>query len=285
MKVIRFLIYSQIFISTAGVSLALATQTQIGALPGFYAYQLVIFFATLFEYNLHSYLKFKNDPDALITKKNTWVVNNTSLVKLLIILSLTGLTVSLFFVSLLVIFLFIALSLPTLLYSIVITRQSIRWQIKEIPGLKIFLIAFTWSAVTVFVPLLQAGIAVNRSDVILLFAERFTFIFAIAIPFDIRDMKQDILSGLMTIPVAFGIKRALLIADFALAVSLSIAAIHYTLNNTAYILPAYIASVVLSFIFINSKKLRRLPLYYHGILDGSIILHGILLSISFYLNP
>ena len=46
--------------------------------------------------------------------------------------------------------------------------------------------------------------------------ERFLFVFAITIPFDIRDMEIDIKEGLKTIPVIMGKKKAMMIANILL---------------------------------------------------------------------
>ena len=115
----------------------------------------------------------------------------------------------------------------------------------------------------------------------LIFIERFTFIFAIAIPFDIRDMNVDELAGIKTIPVTFGEKPALVFCNIIMGISLTIAFVHYLAESMTFILPAYFISVGLTLYFINSTKLKCLPFYHHGILDGSIILHGILISLSF----
>lgn len=140
-----------------------------------------------------------------------------------------------------------------------------------------------WTAVTVFLPVIQTGNASKYTQVLLIFAERFTFIFAIAIPFDIRDMKADSQAGIKSIPATFGEKRALLICNFMMALSISVACYHYLSQSMYFILSAYIVSVILTTIFINYRKIRSTPLYYHGILDGSILLHGLIISLSFYL--
>jgi 4-hydroxybenzoate polyprenyltransferase len=214
-----------------------------------------------------------------------WAANHLTIVKTLIYLSLCGIVVSAIFVNIRVLCLLAALSIPTLLYSALITKHNKRFRLKQISALKILLIAFTWSAVTVFVPLLQSGSDFTIREMSLIFAERFAFIFAIAIPFDIRDMKADMEAGIKTIPITFGEKNALLVCNLSLLISISVALIHYLTLDMAYIIPAYCLSAILVFIFINSKSLKHLPLYYHGLLDGSIILHGILVSLSFYLKP
>jgi 4-hydroxybenzoate polyprenyltransferase len=286
MKAPGFLIRSHAIIAFAAVALALASTVQLGLKPAFDASLAIIFFATLFDYNLHSLLKLKSNPGFLNkSDKSAWTAQNLTRIKILIFSALAGLLVSLFFVTVQVLFLLSALALPAILYSIIITNRNNRFRLKAFTGIKILLIASTWSAVTILVPLLESGSIYSIKELAFIFAERFTFIFAIAIPFDIRDMESDRLAGLNTIPVSFGEKRAILFSNLAMLVSMSIACFHYLYQQLAYILPAYTLSVFITLYFINSKRLKRLPLYFHGLLDGSIALHGLLISLSVFLKP
>jgi hypothetical protein len=76
-------------------------------------------------------------------------------------------------------------------------------RMREVPGLKIFFIALVWTIVTEGFPNLLA----HKEWVILPFLERFLFVLAITIPFDIRDLKLDG-EEIHTIPQFLGIKRA-----------------------------------------------------------------------------
>jgi 4-hydroxybenzoate polyprenyltransferase len=204
--------------------------------------------------------------------------------KVLIIISLAGISVSLYYVRIEILYLLVPLAILTFLYSIAIFKKNeVRFRLQEIPGLKIFMIAFVWSATTVLIPVLQSENNINPLQVLLVFIERFTFIVAIAIPFDIRDSKADQLSGFRTLPIVLGENSARLICNIALVISLIIAILHYRLNQQTYIIPFYSLSIALTYYFINNKKLRNKPLYYHGILDGSIIIHGLLIFISQFL--
>jgi 4-hydroxybenzoate polyprenyltransferase len=58
---------------------------------------------------------------------------------------------------------------------------------------------------------------ISMRDITLMIAKRFLFIFALAIPFDIRDLFSDRQAGLKTIPVAWGEKNAYLFCQVLLA--------------------------------------------------------------------
>lgn len=95
-------------------------------------------------------------------------------------------------------------------------------RLRDVPYLKIFLIALTWAFVTEGLPSILAD---NEIDVLALL-ERFLFVFAITIPFDIRDLNFDKLS-LKTLPQLFGYVRSRWIGIVALFIAELILAYRY----------------------------------------------------------
>jgi 4-hydroxybenzoate polyprenyltransferase len=284
LKALSFIIHSNILIALAALALTLASQVQLGMKPSLHPYLAAIFFATLFDYNLHRYLAIRNRPESATIDKLKWTTEHPLIFRTLIISSLVGLVVVLFFLRKEILFLLIPLSVLSFLYSFPLPgKKKHNVRLLQLTGMKTLLIAIVWSGVTVLIPVFFGEQSFGFKQIVFLFAERFTFIFAIAIPFDIRDIEADTLSKLRTIPIAFGENRALKISSVALLLSLCIAIIHYLNAQMIFILPAYLFSVVSTLIFINNKAIKRLPFYHHGILDGSIVLHGALIFLSFYL--
>lgn len=209
---------------------------------------------------------------------------NLTLLKILLILSTAGLAISLFFVKSETLFILAPLALISFLYSIIFKKkQKIPVLFREIPGIKTLLLAMVWTCATVLLPVLQTENYPNSANIVLIFVERFTFIFAIAIPFDVRDMKGDRLAGIRTLPIAFGVKRAMVICNSVMALSIITAIVHYLGSSLTFLLSGYIISAVFALYCINNKNLNSRPLYYHGILDGVMLLHGILISLCVFL--
>lgn len=106
---------------------------------------------------------------------------------------------------------FLSLSILSLAYSLPFSKIGLR----AIPFLKLFLIAFVWTACTV-----GWLIVTQKSSHSLYFIvpSIFTFIVGITIPFDIRDQKIDD-QTLNTIPQMIGTKSSLIIAIFCLMIS------------------------------------------------------------------
>jgi 4-hydroxybenzoate polyprenyltransferase len=285
LKALKFIINSHIFIALAAVSLTLATQVELGMSPEPKLYLAIIFFATLLDYNFHRLITLTNKNGNALKEKYEWAAIHLPLLKILIIVSLSGLIFTLFFANGRTIILLGLMAILTLLYSKPASRDAgKRFPAIEIPGLKSLFIALVWAVVTVYLPIIQSEkILIDKTE-ILLFAERLSFIFALTIPFDIRDMKEDELAGLRTIPIAFGEKIARKISVIALFFSLCIATIHYVYSGMIFIIPAYSIFIAATLVLMNNRKLEGLPNYYHGLLDGSMILYGVLLCLSYYLK-
>lgn len=83
-----------------------------------------------------------------------------------------------------------------------IMKESLR----NIPGIKLFLIAISFAGSTVFFPLVQNGISIGYNECIV-FIQRFLFVVVITIPFDIRDIHCDDIT-MKTLPQSIGIKSA-----------------------------------------------------------------------------
>lgn len=92
----------------------------------------------------------------------------------------------------------------TVLYAVPIFPKG--RNLRSLKGLKIFVIAFVVSGLTAIVPLVQHGLSVE-GNTWLVMAQRFAFIIAIVIPFEIRDLDFD-KAELGTIPQNIGEQSA-----------------------------------------------------------------------------
>jgi hypothetical protein len=76
--------------------------------------------------------------------------------------------------------------------------------LRNIGGLKVFLIALVWCGVTVYLPLLNNHHIINL-DVVIVSLQRFLLVIILMLPFEIRDLQFDSLK-LSTIPQKLGVK-------------------------------------------------------------------------------
>lgn len=95
----------------------------------------------------------------------------------------------------------------TLLYAApVLTKER---NLRDLAGIKIFIIALVWAGVSVILPMLDHP-EVSLWDKSLIFFQRFLFVIVITLPFEIRDLEFDS-EHLSTIPQKFGVKKTQLL--------------------------------------------------------------------------
>lgn len=285
MKALRLLINSNIYIALAGVALTMATQVQIGISPHWHPYLFLIFFAILFEYNLHRLITILTNKDALKSDKHKWVTGNLKKFYALVIFSVLGFIIAVIEAKLKVLLTLAPIAALTLFYSTPLSKGAKGiFRLRQIPYLKIFLISFTWAIVTVLLPVIHSEKTFNDFHLSAVIVERFLFVFAITIPFDIRDTEADSQEGLRTIPLKIGEQKSIRLSITALVLFFALAVIHYTITNQWFLIFAFSISFITTMIFLSSKKIRRMPLYYYGILDGTMLLQGILVIGFYYIS-
>lgn len=285
MGLVKGLINSKIYISLAAVFLTIETQIQLGLEPQWHPYLFIIFFATLFEYNLHQLVIIVTNKGALKPNKYSWVKKNMKVFYGLTILSMIGFISVIFMAKKEVLITFAPMAAITFLYSIpLFVNKRKFFRLREIPYLKIFLIAFVWTFSTIFLPVIQSDCEFNKVHVIAMLVERFFFIFAITIPFDIRDKEADKQAGLKTIPLLFTENKSYIISYLFLLIFFLVSVFHYQIPNQRFIILSISISTVTTFIFLYSKKIRNFNLYHYGILDGTMLLQGLLVLLFYYMN-
>lgn len=155
-----------------------------------------VFFSTVIGYNIAKYTGSHESPEAgTEPSRNIIIFSLACLIPLLYFIILQPFPVLI--ISGLMGFITISYSWPFL------WRRS---NLRDITSLKVFVIAFVWSTVTVILPLLSGDASINRNAIIE-YLQRFIFIIVLTLPFDIRDIRFDTYQ-LGTIPQIIGIKRS-----------------------------------------------------------------------------
>lgn len=169
----------------------------------------------------------------------------------------------------------IALSgIVAIIYSLPFLRWQGRWlRLRDVSYLKIILIVFIWTSVTVVLPYLNSPqIMVSKGQLILLFIERLLFYLAITLPFDVRDYTADTQHGLSTLVTYLGKNNTLKLSFGTLISSALVAIYHYF-----YLYPQYQlgASILLIYPFIGyllAQNLSTKPYWFYSLfLDGCMI--------------
>lgn len=149
-------------------------------------------------------------------------------------------------------------------------------RLRDFDQIKIYLIAGVWAFVTVILPLIDFGFSVSPSVVLMIF-ERAIFIFAITLPFDIRDLQVDDHGKVKTIPATIGIEKTKQLAYASCAFALSLAVVNYYLNfYDLKILIGLGISYLSSAWLIAYSDTERHDYFYSGTMDGTLILQFLL---------
>jgi 4-hydroxybenzoate polyprenyltransferase len=141
--------------------------------------------------------------------------------------------------------------------------------LRNVPLLKVFLIAFVWSAVTVFFPLVDAGVDVSEAPVLLLWLRRLLFILSLALLFDIRDYTYDRYTRTLTFPglIGEGYTRLLSLGLLAVYSALVI------LMEQDQVLVGLISSGLVAGLIVWHASEDKPRIYYALLADGAMLVH------------
>ena len=155
-------------------------------------------------------------------------------------------------------------------------------RLRDVPYVKIFLISVSWALLTVWVPSIEWGLP-GGYGLWLACCERAAFIFALTLPFDIRDLDIDAQAGVPTLPASLGIAASKMTAVAALALSAVLA--YFQLEAGLYRASPFaglILSLVVAAIAIWQAHPQCPDLYYSVLIDGFMVIQfGCVLMASF----
>lgn len=262
--------------------LALTTETHLLAgLPLNWPVLLLVFFATLFLYNLDNLLPYKIAQVTVISERKAWLLAHRGFLKLVV--SCAGLAAAGLFLYLLPripIAFILPIFLVSVLYSLPVFKNSGgRFPLRDIPFLKVFLIAGVWAALTVWLPLLIAGQPIGFAAEGALILRRFLLIFALTLLFDIRDIRKDQLAGTLTFPVKFG---SVFTKVLALTALLGFALLVF-FTETGAVRWALETSVLFSAITILATRPNRSDYFFTLFADGMMMLQFLLVYLALQL--
>ncbi|AEE54109.1 hypothetical protein [Haliscomenobacter hydrossis] len=225
-----------------------------------------VFCATLCLYNWHRLIS----PHKKSNNASPWAQTNRRIV--------VGLTVCAG-IAALVLFVFLPLRVqlsllfPSLLglsYSLPVLPGQKR--LRDVPRLKILVLASVWAWVAVYLPWLYLEIPIHGYSA-LVYAEKWLLFFAIAVAFDIRDVVFDQAQGTLTLPGKFGIYSAKILAQAALLLAIGLSCKLYTSGlYSGAVFGGTIFSLLCTAILIAFASPKRSRYYYEGCLDGVLIL-------------
>ncbi len=286
-SVLDFLLFSNLFIAFCAVAQGLVTYYLLKVPADKYVLAF-LFFSTLLIYNLSMLLAKPKDPQKSPFKRVRWIFSHHRLIiSITLIAGLCLIPLGLLYLSFQAKLLMGFIGLIAIAYNFpFLSVNHKKIGLRNLPGIKLFLIALVWSVSCVLLPIVELernyGISVPLWETLLLVAKRFLFICAITIPFDIRDLFQDKLYELKTIPVMLGEKKAWIFCQALLAIYL----VFLVLFTKSFNLDVFglALTIFLTGWLIFKSNLKKNEYYYFFFLDGTMILQFAILAACHFIS-
>lgn len=279
-KILDFILFSNVFIALGALAQGLVTYHLLGVEPD-KDVLAILFCATLALYNFSILLARPKDYTASPYRRVQWIFSNyrfnvtTTLIATLSLLPLAS------FLSLPALILLSFLALLSISYSLPIFRFRGHWfALRNVPGVKLFLIALVWSLSCVLLPIVELGgeerLNLPIGNVLLLFLAEFFFVAALTVPFDIRDSFLDKQHDLKTLPTVLGQRMAMGIAFGFAGIYLLLLVLLWPLLHQLDLL-ALALSVLLSGWVIAQTNTGKNEYFYFLFLDGMLLVQFFIL--------
>ncbi|MEN8825099.1 MAG: hypothetical protein ABF273_01960 [Wenyingzhuangia sp.] len=265
--IFQFYVHSNLHVSLAAASLVLSS----GFLFGFEVYSEAVFVmcATFVSYHFIRLMnRFKyGQPHLLDIFSNQYKIP----IYILFLIAFTfGLCLSVKFEFFRLLYLCPFLILTMLYAFSFIGKNGVRYSIRFIPGIKIFVIAIVWAGSVIFFPI-TSSIGYNHTQLVFFFGLVF-FIIVLTLPFDIRDMSFDE-NTIKTLPMLLGIVGVKCLGFILLVFSL---ALHFYVFEWFCITEYSIVCSMLFVLLVFSKReqtkffasfwVESIPIFYYALL-------------------
>lgn len=272
-KFLDFLLYGNFWIAAAAMALAFQSHLLLAGVPAFTPLTGFIGCGTLLLYTVHRLIS-AGRAGPFRTSGRFRVV--TVLRPVLIGIAVVATPAAAWFfwhLDFRLQLLLLPAGLLSLGYTVPLFHQR---RLRDVNHLKTFLVAATWAWITVAVVAAERHMA-TFLPAILMMLERFFFIFALTLPFDLRDREVDAYLQVRTIPGRLGPRRTTALAAVSLTAMLLFAGLNY--RGDAYsgsVMAAMIISALSTFLLIAFAGRFRHDYYFSGLIDGAMILQFLL---------
>lgn len=270
-----FLLFSNVFISLGALAQGLLTYHLLGFSPSWVVLSF-LFFSTLLTYNFSILIQHPKSPETSEYRRVRWIFRNYKLNFRITAIATVALIALFFMLSFKSQLLNVFLGLLSLGYAMPLFKsKNKKFGLRNMPGLKLFLIALVWALSSVMIPYFELQhshqFRLPLQDLLIVNVKRFLFLVAITIPFDIRDIFQDKMFKLKTIPTIFGEKKAYLFCQFMLLTYMVL--LFFFRNNgfNADFFGLGLTSILTGWLIFKSKWEKN-EYYYFFYLDGTLVL-------------
>lgn len=277
-RCIDFLLYSNIWIAGAATALYLYSKYYFTTDLSFDLVALFVFCTCIWLYSLHRFIGLGRVHISESSYRYRQIHRFKIPFQILAIVSFVGSILLVTQLSWTQILMLVIPGILSLLY--VLPVFSKRRRLRDFHYIKLFIIAFVWGGLTVLLPLESCADCHFNNTTFLLFLERSMFVFALTLPFDIRDLSIDQIDGVKTLATALGIRGVWLTSLLLLTLSSSLYVYFFSTQQIgAPILYIHLTTNIITLLCIMLAFWQQQDWYYTGILDGTMFLPYLLLSL------
>ncbi len=268
-KLVDLILYSNLWIALGAASMVWQMQILAGTVYWPSALAAFIFFSTLFIYAMHRVIGFSIIDRTIPNRRLEIITTFQSHIVIYAAIAALGLILSAYFINLKTLLLFIPAAVISALYISPLFKKK---RLRDLPHIKIFLIAMVWSWITTCIPLIVES-SFSGIQIGIIGLEKFLFVLTITLPFDIRDMQVDDLHQVQTIPLRIGRHKtrtwiSILLISLFIVIVLAFFLNVYSVSQTTGLLVFYIVLNSLIQLALNQDH----DYYYSGLLDGTFLL-------------
>lgn len=273
------ILFGNLYVALGAVCLTQSTVIQLGLAGPYPPYSVLIFFSTLFIYNLQRLFYIPQKDNSLHSVRRKWIFENQVTIRMLCCISFLGVCISFFYLDSRVI---IYLS-PLLLISIAYFIPFIK--LRKSAWFKLLTLVLVWTLATAVVPLLLNHSEIFTKNSLLHILVRFCFMMAICIPFDIRDLQIDKADTISTLPHLLGENKTRWLAALFMIIYCLLILLEYVwqIINIKIVI-ALLISALINGVLVFMSNSKRSEYFYVAMIDGTMILQGLLLLFVRYVN-
>jgi 4-hydroxybenzoate polyprenyltransferase len=268
----RLLVFSNVYIALAGLLLTRQTYLQLGLAPG-WLLPVFVFASTLFIYTLDRISEISGDEDVVEpSSRHRWVRRHGESLAWVAVASVCVSGTIVCSLPIRTWWVLVPLALASLAYSLPLAwgRRG-PYRLKDVAGLKIFLIAIVWAGATALLPAIVSLGEVAPWEIAVVTIERALYVFALTIPFDIRDLERDRAADIQTLPMYLGVESARRLAVGTMVLFALVSGWHYGWSWESWT-PPIVVSALITGVALVAERREYGELYYVGVLDGMMLL-------------
>lgn len=273
-KFINLILFGNFWIAACAVAMTWQTE---GLLFGQIEWTILtsfVFFSTLFLYAIHRIVGLVKVKPFLEKYRYAVIYRFRNHIKFYAFAGGVGALYCFFYLSFANQLLLVVPSILSLGYVLPFVKGKKR--LRDFDYIKIFLIAIVWGVITVLMPILERTTQLAPSHFLILL-ERMFFVFAITLPFDIRDLKIDAHIDVKTIPAIIGIKKTKRLGVICLFFTVVLTVLNWQLGTyNVLTLGAITLSCASTGLLINYSDQTDDDYFFTGLMDGTMIFQFLL---------